>query len=52
LFRARNKNSEEKILSLLTQLHWDVVHGQDHWPVTDLGFYHRVCHKKISYAIR
>ena len=32
LFRARNKNSEEKLLSLLTQPRWDVVHGQDHWP--------------------
>jgi hypothetical protein len=31
LFRARNKNSEEKVLSLLTQVRWDVIHGQDHW---------------------
>jgi hypothetical protein len=31
-FGARNKNSEEKVLSLLTQIHWDVVHGQDYWP--------------------
>jgi hypothetical protein len=29
---AENKNSEEKVLSLLTQIRWDVVHGQDHWP--------------------
>jgi hypothetical protein len=32
LFRARNKNNEEKVFSLLTQVRWDVVHGQDHWP--------------------
>jgi len=37
LFRARNKNGEEKVLSLLTQVRWDVVHGQDHWPSAVVG---------------
>jgi hypothetical protein len=31
LFWAKNKNSEENVLSLLTQIRWDVVHGKDHW---------------------
>jgi hypothetical protein len=32
LFGARNDNSEEKVLFLLTKIRHDVVHDQDHWP--------------------
>jgi len=30
-------NGDEKVLSLLTQVRRDVVHGQDHWPCAAVG---------------